>query len=404
MFGQQPTNMNIKYNNANININKNVLIPNKVKKKINGIPEELIQKGDFRLVKDYYKNKDKMNEFLAEGCDKFNENFELIQYLSCGSCGLVFEGKEKKNTKKSVGLKFLLNNIVENKRECKNNASRVSKELNLQQKLRHKNISKLFGYYEVKNCGCIAMEFAKYGDLDYFQRKLIEKKTLSETAICYFALQILNAIKYCHELKVVHMDVKQQNLLVDENLNIKLTDFSVSQSYEDCKEGEKISFPVAGTSLYMSPEILGKVEIAPEDCNKIDMFSLGVVLYNMAFGNFPYELDLNDKKNFRGIYEKLTTKNLNFPTGNKYYSNLFRNFISGLLNKNIKHRMGIYDALEDPWIKGADIILKEKDKINDLEKFLINIVTDNIKQFNEYLKNYKPELASTLSTTLSSSS
>ena len=56
-------------------------------------------------------------------------------------------------------------------------------------------------------------------------------------------------------------------------------------------------------------------------------------------------------------------------------------------NKNIKNRINIYDALEDPWIKGADLIFKEKEKLNDFEKFLINMVTDNIRSFNEYLKN-----------------
>ena len=240
------------------------------------------------------------------------------------------------------------------------------------------------------------MDYAKYGDLDYFQKKLIQKKYLSETLIAYITIQILEGLRYCHQCKIIHMDIKQQNILIDENLMIKITDFSVSQSYESYKEGGKFNLPLAGTSLYMSPEVLGKCEIDVEDCNKIDMFSLGTLLYNCAFGQFPYQLEYSDRKNFKGIYDKIMSKILVFPNI-KSYSFLFKNFLRNLLNNNIKKRYSIQDAMEDPWIKGTKLIFKEKEKMHDLEKFLISIVTDNIKCFNDYLKNYKPESSTSFS-------
>ena len=173
------------------------------------------------------------------------------------------------------------------------------------------------------------------------------------------------------------MDIKQQNILIDESLNIKITDFSVSQSYENSKNGSKFCLPLAGTSLYMSPEVLSKMEIDVEDCNKIDMFSLGTLLYNLAFGQFPYNLEFSDRKNFKGILEKITQKNLSFPV-TKSYSSLFKKFLKGLLNKNLKERFSINEAMEDPWIRGAKLIFKEKEKMYDLEKFLINIVKENM--------------------------
>ena len=57
------------------------------------------------------------------------------------------------------------------------------------------------------------------------------------------------------------------------------------------------------------------------------------------------------------------------------------------MEKNIKNRMSVYEALEDPWIKAADLLIKEKEKLNDMEKFLINMITDNVRSFNDYLKN-----------------
>jgi serine/threonine protein kinase len=330
-----------------------------------------------------------MKLFLKEGCQEFNNNFELLNYVNSGSCGLVFEGKIRNSpTNQRVGLKFLMGKILDEKRE--KNAQKKIKELYFQRKLHHKNITGLYGFYEIKTCSCIAMDYAKYGDLEYFQKKLIQKKNLSETVIAYITFQILEGLQYCHQCKIIHMDIKQQNILIDESLNIKITDFSVSQSYENSKNGSKFCLPLAGTSLYMSPEVLSKMEIDVEDCNKIDMFSLGTLLYNLAFGQFPYNLEFSDRKNFKGILEKITQKNLSFPV-TKSYSSLFKKFLKGLLNKNLKERFSINEAMEDPWIRGAKLIFKEKEKMYDLEKFLINIVTDNIKLFNDYLKNYRQE-------------
>ena len=335
-----------------------------------------------------------MKDFLKEGCQDFNDNFELLNFVNSGSCGVVFEGKLKKYPNKRVGLKFLMGKILEEKRD-KSNQKKL-KELYFQRKLHHKNITGLYGFYEIKNCSCIAMDYAKYRDLEYFQKKLIQKKYLSETLIAYITIQILEGLKYCHECKIIHMDIKQQNILIDENLNIKITDFSVSQSYEQYKDGDKFNLPLAGTSLYMSPEVLRKSTIDVEDCNKIDMFSLGILLYNSAFGQFPYQLEYSDRKNFKGIYDKIMQKNLVFPAF-KSYSLLFKNFLRGLLNRNIKNRYSINDALEDPWMKGTKLIFKDKEKMYDLERFLINIVTDNIKSFNDYLRNYKAEVSTSFS-------
>ena len=70
---------------------------------------------------------------------------------------------------------------------------------------------------------------------------------------------------------------------------------------------------------------------------------------------------------------------------NKPYSSKLKNFLTKLLESNIDNRINIYDALEDTWIKGAELLFKEKEKINDSEIFLINLITDNIINFNEYI-------------------
>ena len=372
-----------------------------------------IQKNNFRQIKEYYKSKSNLYNFLKnKNCSQFLENFELIDYINSGASGVVYKGCSNKNRNNTVCLKFLLNKLEVESRDTKfnNNNGKEAKsgekrdnnnnnnnknvlpkieEIKIQQKLQHKNIAKYYDYCDLKEYGCIVMELADYGDLDYFKKKYIPRNYCPEAFLCYIAKQILDGLFYIHKLKIIHMDIKQQNILLDKNLDAKITDFSISLSYENIKDTDKIQLPVAGTSLYMSPEVLAKEHIDVEDASKIDMFSLGVMLYNLAFGDFPYKLNLSLKKNFSEILYRIKNNKLEIPEDkikSGKYSYLFIRFLKNILEKNIKNRMSVFDSLDDPWIKGTDLIIREKEKINDTTKFYTYITTDNFRSFNEYLK------------------
>ena len=376
------------------------------------------QKNNFHQLKDHYKIKSNLNDYLQnQKCSQFLENFELTDYISSGSSGVVYGGLHKKKPENKVCLKFLLNKSDLERRDKifnkynKNNLDKTKKdnnmlknidskidEINIQKKLQHKNIAKYYGYCDLKEYGCIIMELAHYGDLDLIQKKSLQRKYLSETFLAYITKQILEGLYFIHKSKIIHMDIKQQNILIDKNLEIKITDFSVSLSYEKVKTTEKIKLPLSGTSPYMSPEVLGQEQIDIEDASKIDMYSLGIMLYYLSFGEFPYNLDINLKKNFSMILQRIKDSNLEMPENkikcNKY-SYLYIKFLKNLLDKNIKNRLSIFEALDDPWIKGAQIIFKEKEKIYDMGKFLINLNWDNIGSFNEYLKANNSETFNT---------
>lgn len=382
--------------------------------------KNILEKDNFKEIRDYFKDINNLQSFLYDSKDidkksqEFIENFEILKYINYGGCGVVFEGciKNKNNcsnnfkdtnNNKHVALKFIMSNINE-----KNNAkkskmkSRILKELNLQKKMKHKNIISVFGYYEFLNCSCLVLDYAKYGDLDYFKKYLIRKKNLSESFLGYITIQILEGLKFIHQFKIIHMDIKPQNILFDENLIIKISDFSVSQDYPNnisFTESDinnknnnilttKTNLPIAGTSLYMSPEILGKIKVGNDELSKVDLYSLGVMIYHLAYEKYPYNLNYVNKDDFDEIFIKIKKNNLEFPP-RKNYSLLFKNFLKSILNKNIKFRYNIDEAFNDPWIIGAKIIEKQKDKIYDLEKFLIDLCTDNVKQFNDYLLSFQ---------------
>ena len=232
------------------------------------------------------------------------------------------------------------------------------------------------------------MEYAKYGDLKNFQKKIIKKKYISETLLCYFAKQILDGLKICNDKKIIHLDIKPQNILIDKELNVKITDFSSSYKYSNtCIYGsDQIHLPYSGTSLYMSPEVLISDIININDCNKVDIYSFGVLLYKLAFSKFPYKIRYEDGKDAILLYNKIYYEPLEFPKKSKI-SNHFKNFVSQLLRKRIKERISIDEALENKWIKGYDIIKEEKEKIFFLDIFLINIMSNTIRNFNKYIKD-----------------
>ena len=366
-----------------------------------------IQKNKLRQLKEFYKTKTNLYNYLKNRqCSQFLEDFELLDYISSGCSGVVYKGCNRKNLDDPVCLKFLLNKLEIEEREKqfnkdkkddnienKQNNAPILEEIKIQQKFHHKNIAKYYDYCDLKDYGCIIMELAEYGDLNYIQKKLIQQNCLSETFLAYITKQILDGLFYIHKLKIIHMDIKPHNILINKNLEIKITDFSVSLSYEKTKNSEKIKLPLTGTNPFMSPEVLNKEQIDIEDASKIDMFSLGIMLYHLAFEGFPYDLNINVNKNFRQAYEKIKYKNLEFPKNKSKsgkYSNLFIKFLKNLLDNNIKNRISVFDALDEPWIKATNLIYQEKEK-SDIQKFLMNITTDNIRTFNLYINGNNSE-------------
>ena len=369
----------------NRDLNDSIQKPNNLNN--NNIQENL------QTIKLKYQEKSEILK-LVSNTFPFNQQLEILDYISSGSCGIVYKGKIKHTRNKKVALKFIFSNLLENKRIKRDNIkNKIEKEIRFLAKLKHKNITSLYNVFHIPNESyCIVLELAEYNDLDFFQKKLLQKKTLSETFLVYISKQILDALNYCHQTKITHTDIKLQNILIDENLNVKLTDFSVSFSYFGLDIYKKINVPFAGTSLFMSPEVLGHKEIFPYNFNKIDIFSFGTLLYYLAYSNYPYDLNIKDKKQFNVILNKIQNNELIFPNKGYLFSECFKDFLKHLLDKDINKRFSINDALEHKWIKGSIYVFEEKEKVYNVEKFLINLITDNVKQFNNYLYGLKLEL------------
>ena len=333
-----------------------------------------------------FKTKEELKVFLDQNYPQFFENFELSEYIASGSSGNVFKGIYKQN-KKQVAIKVLKNRYNKEKKDKEKILSRIKQEMDISSKLHNINIMETYAYINKnENCNFCVLEYGKNGDLENFMRHLLKRMIISETAVNYFGKQILEGLEYLHKrCKIVHMDIKPGNILIDAGLSAKIADFSVSCSYAHFEPENLVKFPFVGTGKFMPPEIIEKANMKIKETEKIDIYSLGVTLYCLFYGMYPYKLHEVKGKDYDKILEKIKNEKLEFPEGRKI-SSLFKDFLIKTLEKDYSKRINLREALNHPWIKASKAIFDEKENLGCLENFLIKLITDGIANFNELIK------------------
>ena len=333
-------------------------------------------------LKESLKNIDNLRNYFNEN-KVHSENFELLNYVESGgesnvySMNILLKNTSRETRKKRVIMKI----IFSDKRE-----KEIKREAIINAKLRNKNIIGFHGYSLIKEkeSSYMILEEAKFSNIRNFQRKILKKPVFSESMICYIAYQVLSGLLFCHQRKIAHLDVKLQNIVVDEYLNFKLIDFSISLNYQNKGPNDKIRLPFKGTNFYIPLEILKSDSIAYKDLNKVDLYSLGVVLYNLCFGCYPYGLSHGDEKNYDVIQKKVEEGKLIFDDKARL-SSYFLDFLSKLLEKDINKRINIYEAMNHYWVKAAELLMEEKEKCCNISIFTSYLLTDHINSFNQYM-------------------
>jgi serine/threonine protein kinase len=306
----------------------------------------------------------------------YNEKGDLYfkDCIGSGSESYVFKTLLNKD-KKIIAAKIIINQ-EENTRKFN--------EIIISKKVKHKNVVNYYGCFKIKEDGldCLLMDLAKYGNIKDFQCKTLKRNTLSETFLCFITFQILEGLKYLESCKIAHLDLKPQNITIDEYLNVKLIDFSISIDYSKISS-KKIELPFNGTNFYMAPEVLSSKMIETKDLGKVDLYSLGVMLYNLAFSSYPFGLNHEDSNDYKGIFNKIMNNEIEIEDNT--FSPQFMDFLKKLLEKDINQRININQALNHSWVKGAKILYEEKEKLYNAGSFLSLLITDQIKEFNDYI-------------------
>ncbi|XP_073699942.1 serine/threonine-protein kinase MARK1 isoform X2 [Garra rufa] len=209
---------------------------------------------------------------------------------------------------------------------------KLFREVRIMKVLSHPNIVKLFEVIETEKTLYLIMEYASGGEVfDY----LVAHGRMKEKEARAKFRQIVSAVQYCHQKRIVHRDLKAENLLLDADMNIKIADFGFSNEFTI---GSKLD-TFCGSPPYAAPELFqGKKYDGPE----VDVWSLGVILYTLVSGSLPF-----DGQNLKELRERVLRGKYRIPF---YMSTDCENLLKKLLVLNPGKRGSLEQIMKDRWI------------------------------------------------------
>ncbi|XP_026556389.1 hormonally up-regulated neu tumor-associated kinase [Pseudonaja textilis] len=260
-------------------------------------------------------------------------NYLIGRKLGEGSFAKVREGLHVVTGEK-VAVK-----VIDKKRAKKDTyvTKNLRREGQIQQMIRHPNIAQLLDILETENSYYLVMELCPGGNL---MHKIYEQKRLEEHEARKYIRQLILAVEHLHRAGVVHRDLKIENLLLDEDNNIKLIDFGLSNCASILGYTDPFSTQ-CGSPAYAAPELLARKKYGP----KIDVWSIGVNMYAMLTGTLPFTVE---PFSLRALYQKMIDKEMNpYPT---QLSTAAVNFLKILLEPDPTKRPNIQQALANRWL------------------------------------------------------
>src|SRR5262245_19686519 len=205
----------------------------------------------------------------------FAGRYEILAIIGEGGMGRVYKARDRE-LDRVIALKTIRGE------SDADSIQRFKHELVLARKITHKNVVRIYDLGEAEGLKFFTMEYIEGDSLKAYIRR---KKHLSASEAIEIARQVLGGLQEAHAQGVIHRDLKPQNIMVEANGTAHLMDFGIARSTETA--GMTATGAVVGTPDYMSPEQVKGEKAGPPS----DIFSLGVILYEMVTGDVPYHGD-----------------------------------------------------------------------------------------------------------------
>jgi len=245
------------------------------------------------------------------------EDFELLTVIGKGSFGKVMQVR-KKDDGKIYAMKVLRkDNII-----AKKQVAHTKAEKHILEKVSHPFIIKLNYAFQTEGKLYLILDYVNGGELFWH---LKNSGRFDEDRVRFYTAEIVSALGHLHELGVVYRDLKPENLLIDTEGHICITDFGLSKEIDN-EEGTNT---FCGTPEYLAPEILAGNH---HHNTAVDWWSLGILTYEMLTGLPPFY-----SKNMNIMYQKIMTAELSFPP---YINDETQSLLRGLLTRDVPKRLG----------------------------------------------------------------
>lgn len=302
------------------------------------------------------------------------EEYKVIGQLGSGATSIAYLVECKQNNQKYVIKEIPLDQLDPITKK------NVVYEIAIVKNLKHDNIIKIFNATVNNGKLDILMEYANGGTLREY---LLKKKRLSEDEIIDLFVQICLAVKYIHDRKIIHRDLKTSNIFLLKNKIIKLGDFGFAKALNSTCDQAKTQL---GTPYYSSPEICtGKPYSTPSD-----IWALGIILYEMCTLRYPFV-----GKDIPSLVKQIIESQP--PKIQSIYCPELRNLCKSMLQKNPSQRPTILEILSLPILKYKAIaLLGEKEAVIELNHstfhgFNAGVTPTEFKKDVDFIQIHKPK-------------
>eukprot|EP00466_Bigelowiella_natans_P014978 jgi/Bigna1/57040/fgenesh1_pm.2_\ len=255
------------------------------------------------------------------------DKYVITELVGEGSFGKVYKGR-RKYTGRAVALKFIVK-LGKKEKDLK----ALQSEVKILQKLRHPNIIQMLDVFETKNEICVVTELAQGELFDVLE----DDKQLPEKVVQNIGRQIVKALDYLHSHRIIHRDIKPQNVLFCSNGRVALCDFGFARLMS---QHTTMLTSIKGTPLYMAPEL---VKEQPYN-HAADLWSLGVILYELRVGKPPFFTS-----HLYQLIQMIVSDEIEYPESE--ISPLMRSFLQILLVKDPAKRATWTQVRTHPWIQ-----------------------------------------------------
>ncbi|OHT00232.1 CBL-interacting serine/threonine-protein kinase 9-like protein [Tritrichomonas foetus] len=259
--------------------------------------------------------------------------YDIYYKIGQGSTAKVYLASNKQSGE-TVALKVI--RLPEDEFAKQEKLAQIRNEVNIMSVLEHPGIVSIKDFFIENNKIYVAMEFVGNGSLElYIHNRPMDIKT----ALKYFS-QIADAVFYLHtEAKIVHRDLKAENILLTDCHQAKLSDFGLSRYLP--QDHEVLMKTRCGSPCYVAPEVITSQGYS----EKSDIWSLGILLFYMVTGHYPF-ID----ENIQRLFHKILEEPVPFPDFLKNDSELI-DLLNGMLQKEEKNRFTITQVVEHSCLK-----------------------------------------------------
>ena len=255
------------------------------------------------------------------------DDYVIVRPCGEGSFGKVFQAR-RRFTGRACAMKF-----IPKHGKSERDLASLRQEIDIMRTLDHPNVIKMLDAFETAMDFVVVMEFAQGVLNDVLERDA----TLPESEVRRIAEQLISALHYLHSNRVIHRDLKPQNILIGSDGCVKVCDFGFARSMS---KSSLVMTSIKGTPLYMAPEL---VQEQPYD-HSVDLWSIGVILYELFVGKPPFYTN-----SMYALLNRIAKEDVKYPDT---MSNTFKSFLQGLLIKKPRERLNWPNVLDHPFVRG----------------------------------------------------